>query len=501
MQLSYKLPFLLLIFLLSFSYAHAKEWVVLLPLDILSNDLSEQQGNSLGNSLQEGLLKRYSVYYGSDVEKAIEKETSKVTCTQEQCIQGVANAFGTELIAEAEINGGKAGFIITYKLTNIVSSEVIESKTVPCQSCSIFKLISVMKKLGANTLKDKDIIVENAELETMKITFTAYDEKTSNPISGVQISIGNELIGVTPLTIPMKEGIYQLGVTNPLYSPIKKTIEITPVGSVATSEIKIPLSPIFGTLSAKIEPAGNGKIQFALKGTTYKETHPSPIDKLKVPPGDYLFTLSAPGYQTVERKIVIKEQEVLKLTETLDKKEVPTKFNYNILAGVVFGSDSGQGLEFGIEIEPEYSAGLTLFPLAFRLFFGRDNIDFKISDSIEIPSGELTAKDANYITFEYKPLMFGKFALGIGAQSLTLPEDIEYINYNEQTQSLPGSASTVQYYASPSFNFNIGIIHIDLYYRWIAGSLVQPVQEISTGKQLEASANLSRIGINFGISL
>ncbi len=126
----------------------AKPNLVLLPIDVSQVDADLE--SEYGTSLQDGLKQRYNVFYGAAVEKELEKEYSKLDCDAETCNQNIAIAFNGELLADSSVKKISGGYLLKLLIRNVITSEVIESKTYPCRRCDSFSVVDALKLLGAN---------------------------------------------------------------------------------------------------------------------------------------------------------------------------------------------------------------------------------------------------------------------------------------------------------------------------------------------------------------
>lgn len=120
--------------------------LVLLPLD-LPQELSDLE-SEFGTSLQQGLITGYTVFYGVEVERALEKEYSKLDCTAESCNQNIAIAFNGELVADASIKAVTSGYITKLVIRNVLTDQTVLAKTSVCSGCDEIGLIAVLVTLG-----------------------------------------------------------------------------------------------------------------------------------------------------------------------------------------------------------------------------------------------------------------------------------------------------------------------------------------------------------------
>jgi len=141
-----KVVTLAFILMLSLYVNADKPNLVLLPIDVSQQDLDLE--GQYGSALQEGLQKRYTVFYGATVEKELEKEYSKIDCDAETCNQNIAISFNGELIADSEIKKIAGGYLLKLVIRNVLTSEVIETKTVACENCNQFSVVRELKIMG-----------------------------------------------------------------------------------------------------------------------------------------------------------------------------------------------------------------------------------------------------------------------------------------------------------------------------------------------------------------
>jgi formylglycine-generating enzyme required for sulfatase activity len=141
------LMILLLLLFVTFSAYAAKPNLVLLPIDVTEQD-SELEAE-YGAALQEGLQNRYTVFYGASVEKELEKEYSKVDCDAETCNQNIAIAFNGELIADGAVKRIGGGYLLKLVVTNVLTNQVVETRTQPCEGCNQFAVMRNLTLMGA----------------------------------------------------------------------------------------------------------------------------------------------------------------------------------------------------------------------------------------------------------------------------------------------------------------------------------------------------------------
>jgi formylglycine-generating enzyme required for sulfatase activity len=203
------LMILLLLPLLAFNVYAAKPNLVLLPIDVSEQDSDLEV--EYGAALQEGLQNRYTVYYGASVEKELEKEYSKVDCDAETCNQNIAIAFNGELIADGAVKRIEGGYLLKLVVRNVLTSQVVETRTQPCKDCSQFTVINLLKKIGSGEKINNSVSrppsngrtqVQILESEAQTVSVKNAGQRgilifDTQP-SGVKIQINGEDKGITP---------------------------------------------------------------------------------------------------------------------------------------------------------------------------------------------------------------------------------------------------------------------------------------------------------------
>ena len=114
---------LVLIPLQSHAIQVAKENLVLMPLRVSEADTKLL--GAMNTALVQGLQEKYNVYFGSQVEKKAHeiflKEShaaGKTECDEVRCMQGIAQAFNSELIATANVTKQEDGYFVALSIQN-----------------------------------------------------------------------------------------------------------------------------------------------------------------------------------------------------------------------------------------------------------------------------------------------------------------------------------------------------------------------------------------------
>lgn len=128
----------------------AKERLVLMPLRLEGEDQKLQ--STMVSALVEGLQQKYTVLWGEEVEKKAKeifrKENLKHECNEERCMQGIAEAFQSELLATANITKQDGGYFLTFTIQNLYDHVVVFTRSLPCEKCTAFKAVDKLKELG-----------------------------------------------------------------------------------------------------------------------------------------------------------------------------------------------------------------------------------------------------------------------------------------------------------------------------------------------------------------
>ena len=214
---------------LSLAANAAKPNLVLLPIDVSQQDVELE--SEYGSALQQGLQKRYTVFYGAAVEKELEKEYSKIDCDAETCNQNVAIAFNGELIADSSVKNIKGGYLLKLVIRNVLTSEVIETQSVPCRGCDSFSVIDYLKKMGSGADESRKTTITRSG-STASIAATNTDQHAilifDTKPTGAEISINGTAAGRSPyqgLNHKVGEKI-QAKITLKNYRPYEVTLDL-----------------------------------------------------------------------------------------------------------------------------------------------------------------------------------------------------------------------------------------------------------------------------------
>jgi TPR repeat protein len=133
--------------------ASTKERLVLMPLRLGEEDKSRQAAMEI--ALLEGLQQKYEVFSGEQVaQKAHEiflkesRNTAHTECDETRCLQNIAEAFQSELLAIASVSKQEDGYFLALSIQNIFDNKVVYSKSVPCKNCDAYQVVEKLKELS-----------------------------------------------------------------------------------------------------------------------------------------------------------------------------------------------------------------------------------------------------------------------------------------------------------------------------------------------------------------
>lgn len=293
------LRILIFSFLLPLStHSVGKDNLVLLPIDVSEVDIDLEA--EYGSALQEGLQQRYTVFYGSVVEEQLEKEYSKIDCDTDTCNQNLAIAFNGELIADASVKGIDGGYLLKLAIRNVLSGQLVETKTLPCKACDRFKVVSQLKALGAGAVSntainrpvdgEKAIVIFDSNPTAAKVIINGV-EAGNTPYQGVAHKVG-ELLNIEILHASYKPYKFELLVD-------KEILQLP----------KVELVPGLGQALITVEPFKQNAVVYvdgAAKGI-------APM-KLQLTAGLHQFQINHNGRLSEVRSAVIEDSNQKNIT-------------------------------------------------------------------------------------------------------------------------------------------------------------------------------------------
>jgi hypothetical protein len=129
-----------------------KERLVLMPLRAGKEDQNMQ--GAMETALVQGLQKRYEVFAGEDVAQKAreifkrESRIAKKECDETRCMEDIAIAFQSELIATANVTRIEGGYLLALSIRNVMDNKAVFSNSLPCRDCDAFQVVDALKGLG-----------------------------------------------------------------------------------------------------------------------------------------------------------------------------------------------------------------------------------------------------------------------------------------------------------------------------------------------------------------
>ncbi len=130
-----------------------KEKLVLMPMRVPEED--KNLTGAMETALVNGLQRKYDVYSGEQVtQKAHEifmKESRNTThneCDETKCMQNIAMAFQSEMIATANVTKQNGSYFLALSIQNIFDNKVVYSESVPCKNCDPTEVVQKLKELS-----------------------------------------------------------------------------------------------------------------------------------------------------------------------------------------------------------------------------------------------------------------------------------------------------------------------------------------------------------------
>ena len=239
--------------LTSVAWAAEKLNLVLLPIEVSQSERAYE--DEYGSAVQKGLAQHYTVFYGADVERQLQKEYSKLDCTAESCNQNVAIAFNGELIADASVTKVSGGYLLKLVITNVLTNEVVLSETNACRGCDLFDVIPALENLISNPLGTSGQLGQTTAPTVAQSAARAILIFDTEP-SGATVFAADKMMGTTPYQgLDFKVGdILQFDIRKDGYDRLPLQVELkTPITQLET----LALSPSLGKVTLTIDPFQN----------------------------------------------------------------------------------------------------------------------------------------------------------------------------------------------------------------------------------------------------
>jgi hypothetical protein len=170
--------------------AQSSENIVLLPLQVPPSLQSKR--DVFAAAIQNALRDKFNVFYGSEVEEALRRETAKTDCSAISCVQNLAVEFNGEIVVDTVIDQLGSTYVLSIKFNNVITGELEESILSTCDDCSddaLFRFVQ-QQALSVDLNPESDITAlletseqsskpakEQGKLDDLARTF----EKSENP--------------------------------------------------------------------------------------------------------------------------------------------------------------------------------------------------------------------------------------------------------------------------------------------------------------------------------
>lgn len=133
----------------------ARAGVILMPIRT-SGGVPPDEAAAYEGALIDTLSHKYTVYSGKKVVDKVEEVYRKRSaetqpgkdCDETKCLQDIAMAFQSELIAVTNIAKKEDGYFITLKILNVMEDTAVFAKNVPCKGCDSYKVADVLQTLA-----------------------------------------------------------------------------------------------------------------------------------------------------------------------------------------------------------------------------------------------------------------------------------------------------------------------------------------------------------------
>ena len=159
-----------------------KDRLVLMPLRIPEED--KDLAGAMETALVNGLQQKYDIFSGEQVsQKAHEifmkesRDLSHKDCDETRCMQNIAIAFQSELIATANVTKKEGSYFLALSIQNIFNNKVVLSESVTCEKCTAVQVIEKLKELSGT------VVSVASESSSPNASYaTTFDLSTAKPV-------------------------------------------------------------------------------------------------------------------------------------------------------------------------------------------------------------------------------------------------------------------------------------------------------------------------------
>jgi hypothetical protein len=196
--------------------------VIIAPA-LIHGDLSDAAGERLEASLREA-VRRSEI----EVVKVSDLGRRAASCADAPCRADLLTNSNAEFLLVPEITVDDKDYQMRLTLYAAGGSEVARLEET-CSLCGLAEAVDLMTDLGARMGRKVDLAAR-----------AAFVEIRSQP-PGARVLVGGELVGTTPLELPLDPGIHQLHIERAGYIELTRRVEVV---AGETSEIDVELQRI-----------------------------------------------------------------------------------------------------------------------------------------------------------------------------------------------------------------------------------------------------------------
>lgn len=196
-----------------------KERLVLMPLRLGESD--QQLQGAMETALVEGLEQKYTVLSGEQVAKKAReifqkesKNTAHKECDETRCLQGITEAFQSELLAIASVTKQDGGYFLALSIRNLYDNIDVYSKSLPCRGCDSFQAVEKIKELVGTSVTIASTPPANIVAPSISsgINNAALNISCAGDDTGAEVWVNDKLRGECPVELKVPAGTIRLKV-------------------------------------------------------------------------------------------------------------------------------------------------------------------------------------------------------------------------------------------------------------------------------------------------
>lgn len=128
---------------------------------------SQNMQSAMETAVVQGLQQKYEVFSGENVTQKVneiyKKESLKSNCDETRCMEGIAMAFNTELIAVAKVTKIEGGYLLVLNIRDVMSNKAVYNNSMPCKGCDLFQVVDKLKELSGAEAQATNSAPDQAE--------------------------------------------------------------------------------------------------------------------------------------------------------------------------------------------------------------------------------------------------------------------------------------------------------------------------------------------------